>query len=415
MKKILFILPWLPYPLSEGGNQAMFNNIYAIKNDFDVTVTYCVSTRGYNELNRKKMEYDLKNVKIIPFILNPFKDIPALFIKKVESIVDKIRNQKEGFNFKCSKMSDVFFVKKESFTNFITSYIQQNDIDIVQLEMCSCLPYVLCLPNHTKKIFVHHELRYVVNELRILSAGLTPFRQSNFELAKILEIGLLNKCDCVVTLSDVDRRKLEYEGVNAAICTSFAVVNTKITSNNPNEIGNVLSFVGPSAHSPNYIGIKWFLENCWEKLLQQNASYRLKIIGNWSECHRNEITEKFRNIEFVGFVPNLADALNNTIMIVPITVGSGIRMKILEAASLGIPFVSTTVGVEGLPFESGRDCLKGDTPEEFVNAILKMRDKSLRVEFAAKANAMVKEKYSMEALRKNRLEIYEKVMRGNKS
>ncbi len=44
-----------------------------------------------------------------------------------------------------------------------------------------------------------------------------------------------------------------------------------------------------------------------------------------------------------------------------------------------------------------------------------MRDKSLRVEFAAKANALVKEKYSMEALRKNRLEIYEKVMKWAKN
>ena len=85
-------------------------------------------------------------------------------------------------------------------------------------------------------------------------------------------------------------------------------------------------------------------------------------------------------------------------------------MKILEAASLGIPFVSTTVGAEGLPFENGRDCFKADTPEYFVKAIVDLKDKSLREKFAQNANTIVKENYSMGALRKNRLEIYEKVL-----
>lgn len=235
------------------------------------------------------------------------------------------------------------------------------------------------------------------------------------QIADILEIGLLNKCDAIITLSETDQKKLIDAGVKVPIYPSFAIVNTNAEMTNANETNNILSFIGPAFHSPNYLGVKWFLENCWEKLLQQDASYHLRIIGNWPEDRRNEITQKFKNVEFAGFVPNLAKALNDTIMIVPITVGSGIRMKILEAASLGVPFVSTTVGAEGLPFENGVDCLKGDTPEEFVDAILKMRDKSLRVEFAKKANKLVKVKYSMDALRKNRLEIYEKVMNGIKS
>ena len=412
MKKLLFVLPWLPYPLSAGGNQAMYNNINAVKNDFEVIITYCVSSRCQNEQNRKKMEQCLGNVKIVPFIYNPYEKFSSQVTRKIESVVEKVRSKIEGFDYKCSKMSEVFSVKLGEFASFIASYVEQNNVDIVQLEMCSCLPYALCLPPHVKKIFVHHELRYVANELRVQSAGITPVRQANFELAKILEIGLLNKCDAVVTLSDTDRQKLISEGVNAPIYTSFAVVNTETTSCNPNDVNNVLSFIGPATHSPNYVGIKWFLENCWDALLSSDPSYRLKIIGKWSEERRKELLSTYRNIDFAGFVPDLAESLNNTVMIVPITIGSGIRMKILEASSLGVPFVSTTVGAEGLPFESGRDCLKGDSPKEFVDAVLKMRDKSLRMEFAKNANALVKEKYSMEALRRNRLEIYEKVMNG---
>ena len=93
-------------------------------------------------------------------------------------------------------------------------------------------------------------------------------------------------------------------------------------------------------------------------------------------------------------------------MIVPITIGSGIRMKILEAASRGVPFVTTTVGVEGIPVENGVHCFVADTPGDFFEAVVKLQDTELRRRFAVNANQLVKKCFSVEALRKNRLDIY---------
>ena len=53
-------------------------------------------------------------------------------------------------------------------------------------------------------------------------------------------------------------------------------------------------------------------------------------------------------IKFVGYVEDLSDFLKGSIALVPIRIGSGLRMKILDAVSLGIPFVTTSKGVEGL-------------------------------------------------------------------
>ena len=96
-------------------------------------------------------------------------------------------------------------------------------------------------------------------------------------------------------------------------------------------------------------------------------------------------------------------------MIVPITIGSGIRMKILEAASMGIPFVSTTVGAEGIPVKDSHDCFLTDNPETFVDDIIKLQDNVLKLQFIQNANKMVWENYSLKELRKNRLGIYEKL------
>ena len=170
-----------------------------------------------------------------------------------------------------------------------------------------------------------------------------------------------------------------------------------------------LSFVGPDTHSPNFVGITWFLENCWFALREININYRLSIIGNWSQEHITEYTAKYPNVEFLGFVDNLGDSIRGTIMIVPITIGSGIRMKILEACSIGVPFVSTSVGAEGIPVEDGKDCFIADNPKSFVEKLYKLRDVALQKRFVENAHNMILDNYSIEALRKNRLEIYSRI------
>lgn len=409
-RKILFILPTVPYPLSAGGNQAMFNGISSVKNDYEVYVTYLTPFYNKNESALKCIESILGNVQFVPYVYNPLKGFFSFVLWLFFRITLLLKMKQKSPDYYCSQMPLLFKAPLREYIEYITKFVDEKKIDIVQIEMCSSLSMSLTLPSGVKKIFVHHELNYVVNELRVNQMGKSPYRCANVELAKILEIGLLNKYDAVITLSEIDKQKLMDNGVIAPVYSSFAVVNTEASLNNPNELGNVLSFVGPAKHTPNYVGLKWFLENCWNALLEKDSSYVLKIIGNWPEEKRNEIKQKYKNVKFLGFVPNLADALSNTIMIVPINVGSGIRMKILEAASLGIPFVSTTVGAEGLPFENGRDCLKGDTPIEFVDSIEKMKDKSLREMLVKNANELVKERYSMDALKKNRLEIYDRVL-----
>ena len=133
------------------------------------------------------------------------------------------------------------------------------------------------------------------------------------------------------------------------------------------------------------------------------------IIGNWSENRIKEYSLKYKDVHFLGFVDDLYAAIKDSTMIVPITIGSGIRMKILEASSKGVPFVSTSVGAEGIPVVNGQDCFIANTPDEFIESILKLQNPDLRHQFAENANMMIRKHYSLEALRKNRLEIYEKL------
>ncbi|RYG27258.1 MAG: glycosyltransferase, partial [Chitinophagaceae bacterium] len=75
-------------------------------------------------------------------------------------------------------------------------------------------------------------------------------------------------------------------------------------------------------------------------------------------------------VRFVGPVDDVRPYYRaSSVFIVPLFSGSGTRLKILEAASMGNPVVSTTIGAEGLLFENGRNIRLADEPYEFADRV----------------------------------------------
>ena len=103
--------------------------------------------------------------------------------------------------------------------------------------------------------------------------------------------------------------------------------------------------------------------------------------------------------------------VHNSILIVPLLTGSGMRMKILDAAAIGAPFVTTSVGVEGLLFRPDESCLVGNSPMEFAQAINRLvADENLKKTLAYNAQDIFKNYYSIEALSKIRNAIYNNML-----
>lgn len=112
-------------------------------------------------------------------------------------------------------------------------------------------------------------------------------------------------------------------------------------------------------------------------------------------------------IEFLGFVDDLQNAIKDSVMIVPIMIGSGIRMKILEAAAMGVTFVTTTIGVYGMPFENMKECIIADNPNDFVNGIINCLNYNFRIKLIENAHKKYLSTYSLEKLKESRIKAYE--------
>lgn len=410
MKKVLVIAPFLPYPFLSGGHQAIYNGLMAIPDNVEIYLTYpsyqwqSDAERGlYTQLNKK--------VTLLPFRLDQNSRGEKILdrIYKIKYVIKRaIKGEKAvpGKQAPYEMWLNQLMPKSEAFITHIKKAIDQYAIDIVQCEMLESLSLVLSFPLNVKTIFVHHELGFIRKSQHPFLLEEPSAASAHVEINRIIEVSLLNRYDQIVTLSSIDTKKLQDAGVVAPIQTSFAIVNTSLRDYHESATEGCLSFVGPEWHPSNKEGLLWFLNNCWEDLLQSNKDYSLRVIGNWTEDTKRIISNRYQQVEFMGYVEDLEAVIKDTIMIVPITIGSGIRMKILEACMIGVPVVTTSVGKEGLPLVDGEHCYIADSPSEFVKSIVSLSDPSLRGLFVKAAQNVIKDHYSINALKKNRELLY---------
>ena len=117
-----------------------------------------------------------------------------------------------------------------------------------------------------------------------------------------------------------------------------------------------------------------------------------------------EFRRGFESIPYVSFTGTVADMrleiAKAAVSVVPLRIGSGTRMKILEAAAMGKPIVSTTLGAEGLEFVSGSEIVLADEPRTFADAVAGLLgDAARRRSLGRAARRRVEQQYSMSALR----------------
>lgn len=392
---LLIITSQLPYPLNSGGNQAQFHFIEYMRNNFNISILYN-ENRINSVYNQRKLQQLWPNVKFFPYNWKKGKDKYNIIVKKITKFIDK-----KIFKGKLQTKLLPFEEFCPSFYDFVLSTIKSQEINLVEIDFNTFLPLIQVLPPNVKKVFVQHEIQFVRNELT--QCHQLPFEKFIYESLKSQEIANMNKYNAIITLTDIDKEKLINNHINVPIYSSPACVSSISINKEHLYTDKNLTFIGGMGHYPNYHGINWFLENVWSILQHKIPNITLSIIGKWEIQEQKRISSQYTGVNFLGFVQDLNEVLNNSIMIVPILIGSGMRMKIVEAANHSCPFVTTTVGVEGLDFKNQKECFIADKPEDFANSIIELlSDKQLQIEQAKAIKEKFEKKYSIQVLGRKR-------------
>jgi GT2 family glycosyltransferase/glycosyltransferase involved in cell wall biosynthesis len=159
---------------------------------------------------------------------------------------------------------------------------------------------------------------------------------------------------------------------------------------------NTLLFVGGFRHAPNQEAITWFASEVLPLILQQSPEARLVLVGS-DPPPRHFLPDLNGAVELRGFVEDVLEPLHRyAIFVCPILSGSGIRVKLLEAFSSGIPVVSTRIGAEGLAGRDGEICALADAPAEFAQRVVDLlRDPAGAGQMAQRARAYVEQSRDM--------------------
>lgn len=177
------------------------------------------------------------------------------------------------------------------------------------------------------------------------------------------------------------------------------------------EIINIL-FVGTMNYQPNIHAAVWFCANVLPALKHQTEKTINVWVVGFSPTDTVKALADKEGVFVTGGVENLEDYYSKAdICIVPIHHGGGTRIKALEAAAKRVPMVSTTVGVEGLGFEPGKDILIGNSADEFACCCKKLiDDPNLRQILAENAFLKASEQFGFPAVEKRLIKIVESLI-----
>jgi glycosyltransferase involved in cell wall biosynthesis len=152
-----------------------------------------------------------------------------------------------------------------------------------------------------------------------------------------------------------------------------------------------LIFTGSFRYSANYDAMVWFLDEVFPRVQALLPEVTLTITGD----HGNKPLPTNKSVKLTGFVDDIMPLISSAgCSIVPLRVGGGTRLKILEAMALGTPVVTTSKGAEGLDVQDGYHLLIANTPDAMASAIFRLSTETgLRDNLITNARKLVKEKY----------------------
>ncbi|HYC39849.1 MAG TPA: glycosyltransferase [Chitinophagaceae bacterium] len=360
------------------------------------------------------------------------KEFPAVHLIRVgyqrPGLLKRITNFFRKLTYKYIFRSFPYQIRKNSHLRnlllrdlgFITSVrkiASSNSYDLIQVEHTINMGLVEILPKDVPKIFVHHEISHTRIGADLIAQQADPrFAARTAKLAENLELNWLQRYEGIITLSDDDRRLLREKGIRRPISVAepFAYFEEEVENIfNPIPTPDLL-FVGGESHYPNREGLAWFLRDVFPLIREKFPGVRTLVAGTWTPEFAAE--HESESVEFPGFVENLKTVMKDHIMIIPVRIGSGVRVKALMAFACGVPVVSTPAGIAGIPgLADQRNILLAEPAQSFAHAVEQLLvSPELRRNISDSCFDLARSRFASGRFARERNEFYEQVFNDAK-
>ncbi len=389
-KNVLVISPFAPYKsVKHAGGHTHYYHVKKLEDKFNITLISYASL-----IERPLIEKEGINGKSIIFYDKPgFSDIKELLIKIISTL--RFYNPFDKYGGMVPLQFEKFLLrtaKKLKDTNYNPEYII---FDWTQVTFFS--KKIKKLFSNSKIISVEQDVCYLNYYRRIINSNgflEKVYNKIRYRIVKNNELNALSLADEVVVFNKKDADLLRND---SSKIRSIRIVSpyyhsflTLKRSDSPNK--NIL-FYGAMNRMENYEAATWFIENVFNNL---DYSYNFLIIGNAPP----EKLMKYNSdrIKVLGFVEDISPYFADSLcLVVPLLVGAGIKIKVLEGLSAGIPVLTNDIGIEGIPAKNNIEYLHCTDSQDYINAITKLaNDKSFCSTISENAKLFMRENFNFE-------------------
>lgn len=396
--RLLFVCQSLPYPTDAGHHLRSYNVLRLLARDFDVRSLFFFRratrptdrdvSRGLKEVQR----FGLAHAMPIPQDGHP-----------IRFLWDHVRSVLTGGVY------TRYVYDSREFHRELRRVLAEHDPEIVHLDT---LDLSICLPalNHLPTVVTHHNIESRLLARRARAEDSLPRRAVLSLQSKLMEKEeryWAPRVSLNIVVSQAERESLSQMVPGARVRVVPNGVDTTVFKPAQASSRAGVIFVGPHSWLPNRDAMDYFVEDILPRIRERVGDVPVTWVGR-APAGVRRVFEARSGVRMTGFVDAIDPWVQSAACyVVPLRIGGGTRLKILDAWALGSSIVSTSIGCEGLDARDGENLLIRDEPDAFAAAVVRLlEDGELRRHLRAAGRETVRERYDWDVIGREMLPHY---------
>ncbi len=356
--KILWVKSGKLLPVDAGGKIRSYNILRHLQRHHDLLL---LTPYG----GKRDLQYENELTKEFPGALPMWTAAPDS--STLQRLFHYLYCFPSGVPFAIRKFTDRAAGKK------IAQLMEQESFDAI---VCDFLAPSLTFPKQLwgRTILFQHNVETVLWD-RMLASEPSPLRRLLYRL----EAGRMRRYECsgigkfkhVIAVSDQDRAYMSQfmPGEKISVVPTGVDLEQFRAASDGQASEPLVMFTGTMNFEPNMDGVEYFCREIWPRVLKAVPNARFRIVGKEPVASVRRLASQ--SVEVTGTVPSVVEHLKQAwVLVVPLRMGGGTRLKIYEGMAMGRATVSTTIGAEGLDVRNGKDIILADEAEAFANAVI---------------------------------------------
>jgi len=381
--KVLVFYPYIPYPIDRGTYQRAYHLLRGIAREHEVD--FLSLTEGGERMDQAgHFEEFCRRVKFIPFEHPPW---PRLF-------PDRLFNPMP---------TSVRHWQQPHVQAAVDEFLKGQQYDFAHVCDIVLLPYLL--DRHAIPISVDRSRVDLQYQMMQVQARNPPLRDKLLDWEGILKVKWFEKkvarkvrmevvCgpDDIVFIRERISKDVPVAVIGNGVDLDFFRPDAVP---DPRAEKPTVLFCGAMDYVPNTNGLEWFFKHVFDDLKKQVPDLELLLVGR-SPTEQVKAYGNKPGVTVTGGVPDVRPYYRRSWMqIVPLLIGGGTRLKIVESMAIGTPVISTTIGAQGLGVRHDHDILLADTPEEFLaQTVRALSEPDLRERLDREGQKTARERFS---------------------